>query len=190
MRQRTGLLGELLVELKLVERGWHVVRLNARQLSVNTDLIAIKGDHRISIQVKTTDGAGKHSHANSLHLGRASAYLREGTPFFNAKVDPLTADVVLGVNYKPDNSRFYVLPVGLAETLCRKHADYWSAVTRRDGKRRADEFPIYLRLHEKKNAVLGHHDVMHRTLTRYQDRWDLLQEEPDKLRNLSAWEVA
>lgn len=190
MKRKTGLLGELLVELKLVELGWHVARLNAQQVSVNTDLIAIKGDYRVSIQVKTTDGSGNHTHADSIHFGRASAYLRDGTPFFNTKIDPLTADVVVGVNYKPDGSRFIVLPVGLAETLCRKHADYWSSVAKRDGKRRADEFPIYMRLHVKKNPVVGHHDVVQRTLLAHENRWDLLTQPQKRLRDSAVWPLS
>jgi hypothetical protein len=187
MTQKIGLLGELLVELKLIDLGWHAVRLNARQLSVNTDLIGIKGDYRVSIQVKTTEGGKSHSHSNCLHLGNAGAYLRDGTPFFNSKIDPLTADIVVGVNYEPLGSRYFVLPVGLAEAMCVEHSRFWTSVPKRNNEKRSNQFPIYLHFAGEKRRHVDHYSRVQRTLLTYENKWDLLREPTSKLRDGEAW---
>lgn len=94
------------------------------QVSANVDIIAIKGQHKVAIQVKAGKGWG-HSHAKYLHLGRALSYLRDGKGVFNTKESPLIADVVIGVVCgQKAGSRFVVIPVALAETIARAHADY------------------------------------------------------------------
>ena len=65
-----GRLGELLVEKELLERGWHLVRLDTAQMASNADLVAIKKMHRTALQVKTTSNAkAENPHSLSLFFG-------------------------------------------------------------------------------------------------------------------------
>ncbi len=121
MVKMTGRLGELLVEQQLLERGWYPVRLDTAQMAANADIVALNRERRVSVQVKTTDATTGHSHSNSVGFGYATAYLREGKPIFNSKPSPLVADVVVGVKYDSEKSRFVVMSVAFAEKLCRFH---------------------------------------------------------------------
>ena len=113
------------VEQQLIERGWH---LDTAQLESNADLVAIKGMHRVSLQVKTTN------ESNNFQFGWSTAYCRDPKRLFNSKDSPLEADVVVGLNCPA--SKFVVLPVVFAEKLCRAHFDYWSEVPKKDGSQR------------------------------------------------------
>ena len=53
MSKNVGLLGELQVEQRLVEEGWHPVRLDTGRMASNADLLAVNRQHRVSIQVNT-----------------------------------------------------------------------------------------------------------------------------------------
>jgi hypothetical protein len=142
--QGVDLLGELEVEMALVTQGWHPIRLDTRRMAANADLLAVKKRLRVAVQVKAmTGGPGQ---ARRIFLGNAGHHLSSGTPFFNAKVSPLVADVVVAVNYRPNDSRLVVLPVALAEKLCRETAKYWYKVPKKDGSKRSASFPIYLNL--------------------------------------------
>ena len=110
-----GRLGELLVEQQLIERGWHPVRLDTAQLASNADLVAIKGMHRVSLQVKTANNPkSEDPHSLSLAFGYyGPKYLDRSKPMFNSKPSPLVADIIVGVSYGA-SPRFVVLPVALA----------------------------------------------------------------------------
>ena len=41
LNPRIGLLGELAVEMQIVQHGWHPVRLDTAQMASNADLIAV-----------------------------------------------------------------------------------------------------------------------------------------------------
>lgn len=186
--KNVGLLGELQVEQKLVERGWHPVRLDTASMASNADLLAINREKRVAIQVKTTRGKG-HSHADFLGFGYSTGYCREGKPIFNAKISPLIADIVVGVSYLESGSRFVVMPVGFAEKLCRHHCDYWSAVPTKGSGKRSISFPIYISLSSNRQAHREHHGRNSRNLLKFEDGWDILNAEPEQLRNPEAWEL-
>ena len=184
-----GLLGELYVEACIVREGWHPVRLNAAQLAANADLFAIRGLNRVSIQVKTTEGASAHSHSNSVGFGYADRYLSSGAPIFNTKPSPLICDIVVAVNLSLSNSTAFVLPVAFAEALCRLHCDYWNAQAKRDGDVRSPKFPIYLRIDPVIGSHSHHHARIARNLASFQERWDLLGESIDRLHAPEAWPI-
>jgi hypothetical protein len=181
------LLGECYVESCLKERGWHAVRLDTGHMAMNADLAAIKNGVRVSLQIKTTDARKAHSHAGYLFFGHAAAFLRDGTPIFNAKESPLVADVVVGVSLRPSGSRFVVVPVVVAEQLSRLHATYWSSVPRLDAGKRSDAFPIYLCFTAEPGAHREHHERIKQNLIRYENAWEVLNEPIDKLHAESAW---
>jgi len=185
---RVDLLGELEVELRLVQHGWHPVRLDTRQMASNADLLAVNRLQRIAIQVKATSGGG-HAHASNMFFGYSSNYLSSGTAIFNSKNTPLLADVVVGVNYVQGRSRFAVLPVALAEKLCRQAADYWNAVPKKDGRSRSGKFPLYLKFAKESTVHLKHHTSMRSTLLSYEDAWHVLREPLKKLHDTKAWRV-
>jgi hypothetical protein len=184
------LMGELLVQTKLVEHGWHPLPLNTSQTACNADLIAVNGLRRVSIQVKTTDAINKpHSHSHSMFFGYAAGYLENGTPFFNSKESPPVADVIVAVNYAGAESRFVVLPVALAEKLCRSAADYWSSVRKRNGETRKPSFPIYLALKRvtTRSDHVAQDERVRRNLEAFENEWRVLCEPSDKLHDGDQW---
>lgn len=183
-----GLLGELATEIRLVEQGWSVQRLDTSRMAPNADLIAIKGYQRISLQTKTT-GAKGHSHKDYLQFGYCTSYLESGGPFFNAKAGPIIADIVVGVAYSIAAPRFVVLPVALAELLCRRHADYWSRVPKSDGSVRSTSFPCYLNFSGTPSVHVDHHAACRRVLEKFEDNWKLLDVPTSELHNPVRWKA-
>ncbi|MGD0521021.1 MAG: hypothetical protein ABSA48_07175 [Terracidiphilus sp.] len=175
LNPRVGLLGELEVEMRLVQKGWHPVRLDTAQMASNADLLAVNRKLRVSIQVKTTDAFKQHSAsyngevAEWLQFGYSTGYLRNKKPVFNAKDSPLIADVIVAVSYHPKNSRFVVMPVAFAETLCCLHCDYWSRVQTKVGGKRSDTFPIYLPFVANRKAHAAHFDQVKRNVLKFED---------------------
>jgi len=184
-----GLLGELRVEAALVEHGWHPVRLDTAQMASNADLFAINREKRVSIQVKTTDSIKQNSRSQWLGFGYATNYL-SGKSIFNSKESPLIADVVVGVNYQKDQSRFFVMPVAFAEKLCRYHVDFWRSVPRKaDKEERSSSFPIYLCLNTPRATHHEHDEKIMRNLVSFENRWDVLDVSVDKLHNPRIWKL-
>lgn len=190
LNPRIGLLGELAVEMQIVQRGWHPVRLDTAQMASNADLIAIKGQHRVSIQVKTTNAETQHPVEDSagwLSFGYATGYLRDSKPLFNSKNSPLIADVVIGVSYHPRRTRFVVMPVAFAEALCRVHCDYWSCVPTKGGSKRSQSFPVYLLFTANRHAHKEHFDRIKRNVSKFENAWDVLSEDIATLHDPMKW---
>jgi hypothetical protein len=189
---RIGLMGELAVELQLAKSGWQPVRLDTAQMASNADLLAVNKRQRISIQVKTTDFYKQRPNVEWLQFGYSTGFLRDGKPIFNSKTSPIVADVIVGVGYRENAARFVVLPVALAEKLCRVHANFWFSVPakKRDtGKmgKRSQTFPIYLCFTASPKPHSRHHERMKRNLIKYENAWDILDEPADKLHDKGAW---
>lgn len=181
-----GLLGELHVEQRLVELDWHPVRLDTGQMAANADIIAVNRHHRVSLQVKTTAGEG-HSHANCLGFGYATKYLQDGKNIFNSKESPLIADIIVGLNYLPNNLQYFLMPAAFAEKICRLHCDYWTDIPKKDRKRRSSSFPIYLRIDGSHKTHQQYHDRIKRNLHLYKDAWHILSEPSERLHDLDYW---
>lgn len=189
---RVGLLGELEVEMQLAKAGWHPVRLDTAQMASNADLIAVNERRRVSIQVKTTASEKQKSYSQWLQFGYSTNYLKDGKDLFNSKQSPIVADVIVAVSYKPNASRFVVLPVALAEILCRCHADYWYQVPAKKIKtgkmgKRSHTFPIYLCLDAVRESHRAHHERMKRNILKYENAWKILLEPIEKLHDRKAW---
>ena len=189
-----GRLGELAVETELVYREWHPVRLDTAQMAANADMIAIQRHKKVSIQVKTTDAIISHTHSKAFGFGRAEAYLKSKNqedifPFFNSKESPLIADVVIGVMYKTDIRQFVILPVAMAEKLCRIHADYWYNTPKRDGTTRSPSFPVYLQFDEIRDQHKLHDTMINHNLRKFVNKWDVLDQPTDTLHNSEEWIV-
>jgi hypothetical protein len=191
---RVGLLGELEVEMQIIQQGWHPVRLDTAQMASNADLLAVNRQRRVSIQVKTTDALKQHvkSHneevAGWLNFGYSTGYLSDGKSIFNSKKSPLIADVVVAVSYFPQKSRFIVMPVGFAETLCRLHCDYWNSVPTKAAKgQRSKTFPIYLPFVGNRQVHFKHFERIQRNVLRFENAWNILSEDVDRLHDPTKW---
>ena len=186
-----GRLGELLVEKQLIEHGWHPVRLDAAQMASNADLVAIKGMHRVSLQVTTANNATSDNPSSlSLAFGYyGTSYLHGSKPMFNPKPSPLVADIVVGVSYGA-SPRFVVLPVALAEKLCREHFDYWYPVPKKDASQRSPSFPFHLRFPiATGHPHLAHLEMIMCNLLAFENRWDLFSQPPNRLHDEAEWSL-
>lgn len=144
--QRIGRMGELVVELELLARGWLVGNFNATTMnSAGWDLFATKAGRSVRIRVKAK---------------------RPGTSCFvwskkrNGRVFDLTdgddADFVAAVSFEAAGSpAIYVLPSSLVEDELLTSAAAWLAGERRGGGQRKDT--SVLRVHiDHRVEVIGH----------------------------------
>lgn len=136
-RLLSGKIGELLVELELTVKGWHVERLDGAAKAANGDLIAILGRHRVVIQVKTNG-----TQQDRAFLGHARNFLEQGTTFYNTKDAAIETDIVVSVTGGHRNPEFYVFTVAEAEQIAQSHASEWYRTPKRDGSERSPSFPI------------------------------------------------
>ena len=181
--------GKSLVDQRLIERGgWH---LDTAQLASNADLVAIKGMHCVSLQVKTANNPrSENPHSLSLAFGYyGPKYLDRSKPMFNSKPSPLVADIIVGVSYGV-SPRFVVLPVAFAEKLCRKHFDYWYPVPKKDGSQRSPSFPFHLHFPiAPNNPNACHLKTIERDCLAFENRWERLSEPIDRLHDETAWSL-
>lgn len=150
-----GKIGELLVELELTARGWHVERLDGSSKAANGDLIALKGKHRVVVQVRTNG-----TQPDRAFLGYAAGFLTKGASFFNGKEAAIESDVLVSVTGGHREPRFFVFTVDEAELLARTDAAAWAEVPTRAGARRSVNFPVSPKVD---------------SLMAYEDRWDKLE---------------
>ena len=111
---------------------------------------------------------------------------------FNGKDSPLIADVVVGVMYHPEKTRFVVMPVAFAEALCRFHCDYRASVPtkfRTDRRKRGNSFPIYLCFTADRRTHTAHHERIKRNLLKFEEAWDILSEPLTKLHDFNKWRL-
>lgn len=154
VRQANGKIGELLVELELTTRGWHVERLDGSTKAANGDLIAIKGKLRKVIQVKTNG-----TQSGRAFLGYAGNFLENKIPFFNGKSSPIIIDAVVSVTITPEwrQASFHVFTVEQAENYASAAAARWIKTPKKDGGIRSKAFPISPKFDE----VVQYHDAWH-----------------------------
>jgi hypothetical protein len=154
-RIANGKIGELLVELELTARGWHVERLDGSSKAANGDLIAIKGRQRLVVQVKTNG-----TQPGRAFLGYAGPFLNDGRNFFNGKDAPIESDIVVSVTGGIRDPKFFVFKVAEAEAYARRDAIQWADVPTREDKPRSVNFPVSPRVTD---------------LGEFRDRWDKLE---------------
>jgi hypothetical protein len=183
-----GLLGELLVEQYLVENGWHTLRLDKARFAANADLMAIKKDKRLSLQVKTTNAQSSHSHKHCLYFGYVKNWPESSSAIFNSKESPLIADIIIGVHYNKLKPRYVIMPIGFAENICREHADFWAAVPKKNTEKHKT-FSLYLCFTKATSTNTEHHERIMRNLKRFEDKWHYLSESPDVLRDTKKWKL-
>lgn len=130
--------GEALVCYKLARYGWLPVNANSGVANMpNLDVIALKGERRVTIQVKAAVGKGW-----TMFAGRA----KPNGGYFNTKPGP-KADYVVCVRLEPgsDDAVCFVMPVEKAEELaCQLVSDHM-AKPKRNGQSRELNFPVWIK---------------------------------------------
>jgi len=161
--QRTGRMGEIVVELELLKRGWLVGNFNASTLNAaGFDLFATKGARSVKIRVKAK--------RPGVECFRWSARA-DGTIFIaNSAGDD---DFVAAVSFEADGSqRVYVIPTAeLARTLAEEN-DRWLGGTKRDGTARKATSMRHLYLDHRDDGTPAHGFATR--WAHYQDAWKLL----------------
>ena len=136
---KNGLLGEVLTELELIKRDWHVERLDGKSHAINADLIAAKEWKRLVIQVKASLSWDRPS------FGHATQFLNgKKKKFFNSVESSLMTDFVVTVVGGAENPTFHVFPVKDAERLAQAKAIEWFKTPTKQGNQRSPNFPVSL----------------------------------------------
>jgi hypothetical protein len=133
---KNGKIGEVLVELELLKRDWHVERLDGAAKAVNGDLIAIRGFARVVIQVKSALSWNRPS------FGHAGPYLIKGESFFNKDNPTVYADALVTVCGDTHEPAFHIFTIEDAEKLARDHSEHWYAKAKKSGQIRSPHFPV------------------------------------------------
>lgn len=162
--QRIGRMGELVVELELLARGWLVGNFNATTVnSAGWDLFATQGRRSVRIRVKA-----KRPGVSAFRWSAKA----DGAIFLG--LDPAADDdFVAAVSFEPEGPpHVYVVPSGtVADALAGNHAD-WLAGPRRGGGARKDTSMRNLHLDERQDLGPGHgYSTLWAT---YRGSWSLL----------------
>jgi hypothetical protein len=167
--QRIGRMGELVVELQLLARGWLVGNFNATTAnSAGWDLFATRGARSVKLRVKAKRPcvdcfrwSAKPDNHIFLHL----------TPDGD---DDFVAAVSFGEIGRPV---VYVLPSRVVEDELRQnHAD-WLSGTKRDGGARKDTSMRHLYIDDRHD--LGPAHGYHTRWAAYRDAWHVLGDAAD-----------
>ena len=148
---QNGKIGEVLVELELLKRDWHVERLDGAAKAVNGDLIAIKGRRRVVIQVKSALSWKRPS------FGHAGPFLKEGKLIFNSGNATIYADALVTVCGTSDAPKFHVFEIDDASSIAEAKANEWFKVPKLDGTKRSPNFPISVSLDDPE--IIEHADA-------------------------------
>lgn len=139
-RKTIGDFGENIVSNALSALGWTVRNLNDHQRNFpNCDLEIVKGYKQLRIEVKTCTSYGWIS------AGSVNPVVCGGGPIFNRQHSLPQADFVICLTPRaksekgkvPDEWRFFVLPVAVAEREFRKNINTYFNGTKRDGTPRS-----------------------------------------------------
>lgn len=161
--QRIGRMGELVVELELLARGWLVGNFNATTAnSAGWDLFATKGARSVRIRVKAKR-PGTSCFVWSKKNNGCVFDLLEGD----------ADDFVAAVSFEPGEApAVYILPATKVEADLLESSAAWLAGEKRGGGLRK-ETPA-LRVHmEAREGVPGHGFAI--AWAGYRDAWDALE---------------
>jgi hypothetical protein len=126
--QSVGAAGELIAQARLLMRGWIVGNVNSGGMmnAPAVDLLAAKGDRKISIAVKCTGSGG-----TSVQWRKIPG---EWTSLFKGGTRP---DFVVFVWFTsrsdPDECRLFVVPADVVDAEVRASHTHWHTYTKRDG---------------------------------------------------------
>lgn len=165
--QYIGAIGENIAITQLLWHGWAPSNLNAIVSNTpNVDILAIKNDCTISIQVKTSGPTSK----NMLQLGYSGS-----EQVFNTKRGPKADFIVFVRLFDPHHHECYVVPVEEAERVAQLTAQNWMNTLKKDGTKRDPKFDRCIRFELNKNRpdVSGYNEKWRH----YLNAWHLLEKE-------------
>lgn len=176
-RQGSSQIGEAIVMAELALRGWIIRSLNAGTQSPNADLIAIKGRHRRTLQVKASMKVG-----NLLWVflgGAGRAYFGTDKKFFNSSPRDIQSDFVVLVSYTEKlDWRVFVVPTAVAEKVARTSFDAVMKIKKRDGSQKQPIPHVWVCAEpEKKRALHKHEAAVAATLKNYENAWAALEQD-------------
>lgn len=161
--QRTGRMGELVVELELLRRGWITGNFNHSTMnSAGWDLFATRGDRSVRLRVK----AKRPGVANFRWSAKA-----DGSVFLGHH--GADDDFVIAVSFEADGSHVaYVVPTGIvAEALEAEH-QRWLAGPKRGGGSRKDTPMRSIYIDDREDGAPSHGFATR--WASYRDAWSLL----------------
>lgn len=170
--QRTGRMGELVVELELLRRGWLVGNFNATTMnSAGYDLFATKGDRSVKIRVK----ASRPDVANFRWSAKA-----DGTVFLgNTGADD---DFVIAVSFEADGTHVaYIVPTAIVEQTLHAEHKRWLSGEKRDGGLRKDTPMRSVYLDDRTDGRPSRGFAI--KWRAYRDNWGML-DQPKKVRSI------
>jgi hypothetical protein len=143
---RSKAIGERIIANELTYRDWLVVNANSgEQNAPNLDLIAIKDNKRITIQVKSCDGG------NLFLLGWG---FNKDKKYFNTRVGPKADFIATVIIETPSKYKYLILPVKKAEEIAREYGKFYSDKPKKNGDKRSDIFPININIDSLKDSSL------------------------------------
>lgn len=160
-----GAIGESIVISELLWRGWAPTNLN--QIVSNTpnaDILAIKDNKKVSLQVKTSGPNSK----SMLQVGNG---FKEKV--FNSKEGPVADFIVFVRTFAPRDYECYIVPTDEAERVAQITMHDWMNTKKRDGSERTTNFPICIRFEPNRNRpnVSNYKEKW----SKYIDAWYLLE---------------
>ena len=163
--QQVGRMGELVVELELLSRGWQVGNFNATTgNSAGWDIFAARKGRSVKIRVKA-----KRPGTDCFRWSAKAS----GEIFLG--LDPTDdTDFVAAVSFLPGGGyEVYIMPSSMVDgALKENHATYLS-IPKRDGRSRAPTSQRNLYLDQKVEGPVGHGYLEH--WNKHQDAWGRLE---------------
>jgi hypothetical protein len=138
MAQAIGSAGELIVQARLLVRGWTTGNVNTGGMmnAPAVDLLAAKGSRNIRIAVKTT-GHGSQNMQWSVD--------QDWTTLFRGDVRPnFVVFVWFDDSKNRDNCRIFVVPAEVVDAAARACHLHWHKYPRRDGSPRKNSRHVSL----------------------------------------------
>lgn len=161
--QRIGRMGELVVELELIARGWHVGNFNSStNNSAGWDVFAAREGKSVKLRVKA-----KRPGTECFRWSAKS----DGTLLYGLCTDDRT-DFVAAVSFEDGGGyHVYIIPSETVETeLESNHSEYLS-IPKRDGGQRKNTAQRNLYIN---NSVERHGHGYRKKWAKYRGAWDQL----------------
>lgn len=160
--QRIGRMGELVVELGLLSRGWIVGNFNATTLnSAGWDLFACKGERSVRIRVKA-----KRPGTTAFRWSAKS----DGSVLAGLSIEA-DDDYVAAVSFEAaGNPEIYLIPSQIVEEALTMNHARWLSGAKRDGSSRKDTSMRNLYLDDRPDLGPAHGFISRWEC--YRSNWD------------------
>jgi hypothetical protein len=168
MAQAIGSAGELIVQARLLVRGWTTGNVNTGGMlnAPAIDLLAMKGSRKIAIAVKTT-GHGAPNVQWQIKSGAKTLFKGDERPDF-------VVFVWFTARNAPDECRIFVVPAKVVDADALKTHWHWLKCPKRDGSLRVDKGYVVISWTGKDTAAnIG--NGFAEKWAKYENAWGLLE---------------